>query len=378
MRGGFLPKVDGYMVRQTLAVFAFCTVVLCFLVAVVDAFQQMDDFREFARREQMDTLMVLAKIGIYYFCLTGQYFLQFMVPFVLLLAGAIVASQMSASREFTALRASGVPLQRVLLPIPVVALLIGTAVFLTRDEVLPMLARGANGVASEVRPRKSRPVTVVLSNRDRGIVETLTLGHFEPKDGAAERGRATHFRLERQKAADIQAGQMDMYEVFTAPEATLHDGYWVLGVGAQHRTQGQWVQPVSDKVDPIPTTVTSAILEQQTIGLSVMTSVDLKALSADLDKQVELARRRAAPLAGMVILLVGLPLVVRRELGTQRMAGLVLGVILALLVCVLFYVFQEFCAGLAMSEWIWPIVGAWLPVAIFGVWGYAWFRTVRI
>lgn len=381
MRLGILPKVDGYIIRQTVTIFLLCTVVLCFLVAVVDAFQQMDEFREYAKSNDVDVFTLLGSIGLYYICLTSQYLLQHMVPFVLLISGAIVASQMSSNREFTALRASGVPLQRVLLPIPLVALTIGLGVFLVRDHVLPMLAREANVIATKIRPRKSQPITIVIHKTDEqhpgeDVMETLNIGHFD-----AENRIAHAFRLERQKLNKIHsANAVDMtsYDVFSAGEAKLTNAFWMLSDHPSHVRKGRYHLRRTDLVDPISTTVTSAMLEQQAIGPAVMTAADLEAMSYDLDKQIELARRRAAPFAGALVLLVGLPLVVRRELSAQGSVGLVMGVILALLVCSGFYVFQEFCTGLAMSEWLWPNVAVWIPNLFFGVWGGIWFRRANI
>jgi lipopolysaccharide export LptBFGC system permease protein LptF len=364
-----LPKVDLYVVRLVLGMMAMGAVAICLLVAVVDAFQRMDEFVEFARREEYGALATTWLVVQYYVCLTPQYFLLYMVPFVSMLAGVSVVAVMSSHREFTALRASGVPLQRVLLPVVLTVLAIGAGVFLTRDAFLPSLARWANAVSLKLRPRGGRAVTVVL--RRDGEVATYCMGHFDPV-----RRVAHNFRLEVRDWQDWRAGRTGRFDLHVAADAQLAGGVWHLGTDARHLRVGPGGQP-SLPVEDIPTRVTPAMLEQATLGLSVMTSDDLQALSADITKVVELARRRAAPLAGVSVLLVGMSLLLLRERSNPgSQVGRVKSIIYAILVTAAYYGLQGVCLNLAEAQHLGPNLAAWIPNLAFGsVGGYTFWKV---
>ncbi|MFW5856802.1 MAG: LptF/LptG family permease [Planctomycetota bacterium] len=364
-----LPRVDWYVTRSILALLVMCTLAICSLVAVIDAFQRVDEFVEFAESQNYGFLSTAWMVVEYYLCLTPQYLIQYMVPFISMLSGVSVVSMMASHREFTAVRASGVPLQRVLLPLLITTLALGLIVFIGRDSVLPGIAREAHGISLRMKPGKGRSVTVVLRDGER--VHSLAIGHFDMLTR-----KAYHFRLEIRDWADWRAGRTDRCEVLTAEEATLAvdpdtgGQVWRLGPHAEHvRFEEGGVPALPDRRE-VPTLVTPAMLEQESLGLAVMTSADLARLSDDVAKQVELARRRAAPLAGTVVLLVGMSLIMRRErIDPGSRIGRVKGLIYAVFVCAAYYAVQEFCLSAAEDERIHPLLAAWIPNVGFGAWG---------
>lgn len=371
MRVWFLPKVDWYVVRSVLVLFFMCAFALCFLVAVVDAFERVDEFKDFAEREHFGVLATSWLALRYYFYLTPQYFVQYMVPFVSMLAGVFVVSMMSSHREFTALRASGVPLQRVLLPVVLTAVALGLGVYLMRDSVLPALARGAHATANRLRPRRGKPVTVVIRHGDQ--VHTYTMGHFDPIERVAY-----NFRLEVRNLEDWRAGKMDVVEIYTDLDAKLVGSEWRLGLEPRHVLRDRYQEKALPE-GPIATPVTPAMLEQQTIGAAVLTRDDLVALAADRGKRVELARRQASPLSGAAILLVAMSLLMRHErVNPGSRIGRVKSMLYAILVCTAHYAVGGLMLGAAEAGQLPPLLAAWLPNLSFGLWGGISFWRVNL
>ncbi|GEM_PF-3090277 len=363
-----LPKMDWYVTRGMLSMFGLSAVGLCMLVAVVHAFQRMDEFRGFVEERGYSALAAVWLVTKYYLCLTPQYFIQFMVPFIAMLAGIIVVSSLSRHREFTAMRASGVPLRRILTPVLATALGIGVAVFLARDAVLPPLARQAHRIALLMESEgEGEPTTIVLPVGDQ--VRSYMMGHFDPSTRTAY-----NFRLEVRDREALAAGRASRYELYLDTDPVLGDGVWYASHPRNYRRgPGGLV-----KLDPadIPTRLTPAMLEQEVLGPVIMTAEDLRALSGDVAMQTELAQRRAAPLAGAVILLVGIGLVIRRErVDPGSAVGRVTSVVFALVVCGGYYVVQYAFLELALTEAVGPNLAAWTPNVLFGAWGgYSFWR----
>lgn len=368
-----LPKVDTYVTKSVLFFFVLCTFMSCFLVAIVDATQRMDEFLEFSQRENYGFLATTYLVTKYYLCLTPQYFIQYLVPFTSMLAGVCVVSVMSSHREFTALRASGIPLQRVLAPVIISVFLFGLSVFIIRDSVLPSLAREANAVSLMVKPRGGKPVTIVIKDDEKKTIETYMMGNFDSK-----RHIAYNFRLEIRKLEDIRSGRTNIYEVYTDNDAKLVDNEWRMGMHPRHLLKGYYEERELP-VENIPTTITPAMLEQQTLGFAVMTANDLAAFPDDIDKQIELAQRRMAPFAGVIIMLMGISFILRREREDPgSRVGRVKSIVFAILICAVYYIVQGIFMGAAEGETLGPNSSAWLPNLAFGAWGVYTFRHVNL
>ncbi len=360
----FLPKVDTYVIKSILFYFVMCTLTSCFLVAVVDATQRMDDFIDFAKRENYGTLATSYLLAKYYFCLTPQYFIQYLIPFTSMLAGISAVTVMSSHREFTALRASGIPMQRVIAPIVISVFLFGFTVFIIRDSVLPALAREANAVSLMVKPRGGKPVTIVIRNDKEGTRKTYMMGHFD-----SDKKIAYNFRLEIRKLKDIKDGKTNIYEVYSDEDAKLVNGEWRLGMHPKHLMKG-FYETKELPIKNIPTSITPAMLEQQTLGFAVMTANDLAAFPDDVAKQIELAQHRSAPFAGVIIMLIGVSFILRREREDPgSRVGRVKSIIYSIAICIAYYIAQGLSLGLAEGETINANLAAWIPNLTFGAWG---------
>jgi len=233
--------------------------------------------------------------------------------------------------------------------------------------------REANAVATLMKPRGGRPVTIVLRNEKNDTIETYMMGHFD-----STRQVAYNFRLEIRQESDWRQGRTNRYELFTDNDAKLVGDQWRMGMQPRHVEKGHYEEKELP-VQNIPTEITPAMLEQQTLGLAVMTASDLAAFPDDMDKQIELAQRRAVPLAGVVIMLVGVSLILRREREDPgSRVGRVKSIIYAIGVCAVYYLAQNLFVGFSERGHLGANVTAWMPNILFGAWAVRSFRNVNL
>ncbi len=373
LRPLLLPRSDSYFAREFLLM---CLAVFFGMVALIiigDAFQQADEFTDYAQKSGVGVVTVLLMLLNYYAAFAPVIVLQWLMPLVMLLAAVIVITKSSNYNEYTVLRASGISLQRAALPFLFVALAISYVSSLTRDLYLPHLIRRKAAISNRIRPRSKRPVKVAL--RDGETFHIVAMGHFDSKAGTAH-----NLRIEIRRLDDFYNGE-NTYDVYAAHSAALqpaaeandeHRNQWTPEKGARHLVQGKWQRLLAAWEEPVPTLVTRAMLERHALGMAIMTWNDLNRLAEDLDVRMEREKRRAEPWMTPLILLVAFPLILR-AISRGEEPNYILNVLAGTAVCGAFYVLQMVFEGWGEQEWIRPMVAAWLPHLIFvgvGVWVY--------
>jgi lipopolysaccharide export LptBFGC system permease protein LptF len=250
---------------------------------------------------------------------------------------------------------------------------VGTFIFTFRDVILPSIVREANEISLLIKPRGGKPVTIILTDEENGTINTYMMGHFDSLKKVAY-----NFRLEKRKIEDWRQGKTNIYEVYTDDKATLDGDTWRFGMNPRHYLKGYYEErelPIGN----IKTAITPAMLEQQSLGLAVMTSSELSAFPNDVTKMIELAQRRAAPFASVVIMLVAASFILHRERENPGSAvGRVKSIVMALLICAGFYLVQGIFVSFAEAEWIGPNLASWAPNIVFGIWGGHAFRHVNL
>ena len=88
--------------------------------------------------------------------------------------------------------------------------------------------------------------------------------------------------------------------------------------------------------------------------------------------EVKLHRRFAFPLANFILLLLGLPFVMRSE-----SQSIILGLSMALALGTGYLIFTEICAHLGNVGGLNPMLSAWLPVLFFGALGLTLFDGIE-
>lgn len=380
----FLPCADKYFAKSYLVFLLLCVGGLLVLVIVGDVYQKAEDFTAYQEESERGIWVVLKMMLEYYLTFSPRLILEWMLPLVVLLAATITVTAASTYNEYTVLRASGISVQRALLPILVLAFLVGYVAESVRDAYLPFLIRRSYEISTTVRGKQTkRPIAIVL--RDGDTVKSIAMGHFEFKDTYI----AHNLWIETRTAANAQRAP-ETFRVYTARAAYLQPRTDPDRDASDPR-QLQW-KPIGRAVqiensffvrgvttpweEPLPTLVTPAMLERKVLGDGVMKWEELERLAPhELDVRLEMQRRRSEPWACLVVTMLGISLIMRQVVRGAE-PNYVKNVIIAILVCLGFYTLREAFTSLGEAG-LPPVLAAWLPVLIVGAAGIWFYRNLE-
>lgn len=349
----FLPVFDRYFGLAFLKMFGCCLLGVLGLVVLVDNLENFDEFAKFARLHGKG----LGEMGWillqHYAAYAPSLVCQYMVSALPVAAAVIVITQASLNREFTVLRASGVSMQRAVMPLLVLSFTFGLLYTLTRDLYVPTLLRKSFVMNNQLRPADIVPVKVTPM-RDGEALHFTEMGHYD-----GDKGIAYNLRVEVRKSEDFLAGSNRFIE-YRARKATLrplvdvdnpddvHLNQWNPEEGGTVTTQlanNRFSQPWTQ---PLPTLVTQAMLERQVLSEMVMTWNDLLRLE-DLEIRLEINRRLSEPFVPLAILMVVLPLALRATAAGQH-PSYITNAIIGVAGCGTFYVLRNMFFSWGGSE----------------------------
>jgi lipopolysaccharide export LptBFGC system permease protein LptF len=361
-------RIDWYFIRAYLKAFLIILAGLAALVAIGDMFQRFDDFIMMSRREELDFSTTAWLFLRYYSTYVPQLIFQYMLPVVMLLAASITAtSSYSGPRgnnEYTVIRSAGIPVLRSFFPLLLSALLIGAAFQGTRDMFLPGMVRESIAILNRLRQRVSMPTSVTVIGR--GGLQTVAVGSFSPN-------RTAHnIVLEARSPEAFQRGDSasgdNDFIAYRAAAARLEQNgigewQWVPVDNARKQTFTRYSRREVPWTEPVPTSLTPAMIERQTLGEAVSSWRDLIFMGDDhASAKFELHWRLADPVACCLLVLLGAGLCMGRMLRGSN-ATYVHAVTLSMLMAALFYIFRLAGRSLWEAGLLGPQLGVWLPMA---------------
>ena len=318
---------------------------------------------------------------LYLFFLVLPQSLPFTVPMGVLVAVLITLTRMSTDGEITAMRAAGIPGQRVAPPI----LLFGSAAMLIAAASSLWLTPWAireryrvenlligNGLTSDVQPRvfEERFPNSILYVTDvttgvTGLWKRIFLADVTPPEsrppGTAERGDGPRITMATEAivVADpvLNRLQLAMRNGSTYEAGKETGDYRITAFPAGD--QGL------DASKPAEVRATRPSVEMDTRPLYRMAYHDASLdRTAKLDARTELNQRLALPLACVLMALVGLPLGI-----TRRRAGKSAAVVMTAALAFLYYMAMIAFIGMARQGTLSPEAAVWLPNLLFAIGG---------
>ncbi len=140
-----MKKIDLFMVRS----FIGPLVLTFFIVLIIFIMQFLWMYVDELAGKGLE-LKVLAEL-LFQFSLT---FVPISLPLAILLASLMTFGNLGEFLELTALKSSGIPLQRIMLPVFVLVSFLGVASFLFSDFVLPLSNRKARTLLYDIRRKR--------------------------------------------------------------------------------------------------------------------------------------------------------------------------------------------------------------------------------
>jgi lipopolysaccharide export system permease protein len=370
-RLALLGTLDRYVGQTFLYSYATAMFVVTGLFVIMDMATKLDDFLEPWPDGSTVSMQVIAR---YYLFSTPFLFLQ-AAPFITFIAGLFTLSRLLRNNEVGAALAAGISGRRLLLPILAGGVLAGVGMILVRE------------VATEaiVPTRDSLDYVLTEHSHDRvyNFVRLRDLAGSQMRLSEFRPGDEDHPPKIIDLAVHIRRGENWIANIFatTATYGQNSEGEWGLALEEGERTE------ISDRsnVETIRWLGADQFLFTPELAMTFRRALD-NPLELSFSEAIELGRRDpdnviyqtlmqyhlTFPLANLVLLLVGLPVLMRLERNPGA-EGLAKG----LLLCLFFFATDFICRNLGVQGSLDPLLASWLPVLIFGSLGVVLFESMR-
>lgn len=369
MRPRSLPlgcRLDRYVARLFGLSFLAALLLIVGLFLILDMAANLD---EYLTADDSGHVAATRLVGQYYLLQLPFLYIQ-MSPYVTLVAGMFTAARLARNNEIVAALNAGVSVRRLLTPVYVGALVLAGGLFALRDGASGAIGRERDRLQDLLTEHRPAPVIEDLIVRDRrGLVVRLSRYELPAAKGDAglAHGLSTRF-LEDGLSVSIRADQA----------TPLPEGRWALRGGQRLEDDGLVRRPIPIDVLDDPRFSERDVelywkAQQHPLDLS------LSELGTLLEREPTNAQFRTLgqygltfPLAGLVLLLVGLPFVTISERGRagERIAK-------GFLLCVAYFGVDFVARTLGLQGQVGPLISGWLPVVLFGSLGVVLTASMR-
>ena len=356
--------IDRYLVREYLIYIGTGLAVGAVLILVVDLLQYLDRFL----RVKPPFLYILQHL---FYRLPGSLYEG--LPIIVLISTVFLFLSLTQARELDAMKAAGISLYRASLPVLLVALSISLVSVVLQETVLPVINSKADDV-DRVKIRGNQPrhlqrqTQIWYRSSDTRFMRMELLDPIERSlDGLLVVGITPDFRL---------ADRLD------ARKARWTRDGWMLSDGVyRHVGPGNHVSadPFAERLATMPEQINDLIQVQQ--GPETMSFRELRTYVTRLAETghnvgkylVDLYRKLSFPLIHVIMALVAIPF----ALSSPRTGGRAVGIGVAILISVGYWVIHSIAIAFAKAELLPPLLGAWTANIVFAGVGAALFLRAR-
>jgi lipopolysaccharide export system permease protein len=343
--------LDKYLLREYAWPLLYCFDVFAMLMIVIDLFGTLDDFIQYHAR--------FGTVVHYYLILFPEMFVIIM-PMALLLGLLFCLANLSKYNELVAMRANGVSLLRLAVPLLAIGAAATIAVFVVNEMLVPHAHERADALRAIVRG-KSRP----------DVLENFFFANtIERRDWYARRFDTRHSAMETVEVHDRKDnGDPDVDVYAESARWTNHQWYFFNADVYDHTDNKPPVAHLAETNFPSFTESPGRLavegkdpdqLTTRELRRYIQTQRVANHLVGLAKYEVRLQARYAFPLTCLIVVLMGIPLGMR-----VSRSGPLLGVGTALILVVVFYFLNNITLALGDGGRIPPMAAAWTTNAIF-------------
>jgi lipopolysaccharide export system permease protein len=350
--GGIL---DRYVVRGFLRIFLMSLLVSTSLYLIVDCFDRISTFLDAGA-----TLWTVLR----YFFYTSPLSISRVIGFATLFSTLFSLGMLSRTQEITAMRSSGLSVQRICLPLVILSLFICFGNFFWNESLVPMFTHRAKTIYNtEIKNKQQQSL---LGTRDiwiRGEGSFINVENFDTKTRTLE--GVVIFLLNR---------DFSLRGLLEIPNARWTGKEWQ----AQEGTEWHFLPDgklTSKKVaTSAPVAETPEDLKLLSRDSEEFTYLDLQKQIMDLrskgidtkNYEVDLQTKLAIPLISPLMVLLAIPFALKKQIS----GGVALSFGIAMVIGFSYWVLSAFCISLGHSGALAPWIAAWLPNGIFILVGF--------
>jgi lipopolysaccharide export system permease protein len=356
--------LNRYILTTYARVFFLSLAAFAGLYLLIDFFERVDDFIEHQARFSLYLLYFLNKIPLIVTQVT---------PLAVLMGVFMTLGGLSRTNELTAMRASGLSLIRITLPLVGTAFLTALIILITSELLVPVSARKINFIFdAELRGRQHQ-----IYKRDNiWFREGDTIVHVrlaQPEAGRLQ--RVTFFRMDEEFHLSARTD---------ARQGEFSDGNWVfedLVIRSFTRDSGEIAATErlpSAALHLAKTPEDFKVPAQKNIELGFR---DLYHLSRRLQAEghdairyrVDMHSRLATPFASLIMAFLGIPFALQKGRGS----GLAMGIAISVAIGAGFHIINAIIMALGYSAVVPPLFAAWAANLLFGLFGLWLLLSVR-
>ena len=359
--------LDRYIASRFIRTFIFSLLALVLLPVLVDIIEHVDYFVD-----RKAGFLIVAQ----YYWYSLPYFLTLVIPVAALLSTLFSLGILSKNNELTAMRASGVSLYRLLLPIWAVSILIALLAFFNEEYLKPPFTLYKNRLKTEQieksKQEEREQFYNVYAQGSMGWIYHLNI---------YDKTRNTGFQVVLQR---FQGDKL--VEQLEAQRMIWKDPVWVLEEGRYRLFLNDTLSNQDQRVEEFQRIVRFDLRakpelfvkrEKQFDQMSLrelLESIDLKRKSGqEISKEiVRMYMKISLPFASFVIVLFGAPLA-----ALPRRSGLAFGFGVTLIISFVYYVLIQLGQTLGYNQKLPPLLAAWLGNLVFGIAGLLILFRVR-
>lgn len=351
-----MRKLDRYVSGYFFSSYGVCLFFFLGMFVLIDLIAKSDDIFDNAKKVAELGYSVSALLPQYYGLMVPFVFLQ-VAPFVTVMAAMFAVTRLRRNNELVPMIVAGRSVYRILAPIFIYATLLAVGMGLVQQFVAPGLA--------DSRARLKE--LLFDANDTRTISGTYAAGEH---------------RFVTVRDYDIDSRTMESFDVSVldgSNEPPLYgwNARWDEAVGkfVYYRTQSDGEGGERQVRLELPTDITPEVIESQERGphdLSYSQAAYLFGHTGRPQWKVLLHYHLTFPLSNLLLLILGLPFVLRHE---KR--SVLLGMVMAIIICAAYFAFDAVMRNMGEKEILHPVLAAWFGVIFFGSLGVVLLDNVK-
>jgi LPS export ABC transporter permease LptG len=353
--------VDLYMLRMFCFYFLMTLLVCLALVCLFTFFELVDDV---VKNEIASTTV------LNYFFFLQPHFLMLLVPISILIATLVTFGLLEKSNQIIAMKACGISVYRLAIPIFLLSVAISGFVFLMQEHVLPFANQRQDGLRKII---KGSPAQTYQPGRNWIFGEEDVLfnyNHFSPTSN-----QFAEFSMYK-----LDIGNSILYGHLYAQHAAWdrETQRWRVTNGTERDFTAASFEPFEERL--VTFNETPEYFDEEVKASSKLTYAELKEHIADLQTggfeveylQTELYKKLSFPLVNLIMAVIGLPFAL--TMGRKgALYGIAAGVMIGIVYWGAFGVFDVFGSSGLLA----PFLAAWGPNILFGTGGVILLSMIR-
>lgn len=353
LRFRFLPLgaiLDRYLVIGFIRMFFVSLAVITSLYVTVDFFERIGTL--------LNTGATIWSIARYFFY-KAPLLISRIVGFASLFSTLFSLGMLARTQEITAMRSSGISVQRLALPLLFFSLIICGLTFVWNETLVPAFAHNAQNIyRTEIKNKQQQSLFGTHDIWIRGDGSFINVDHFDVRDGVLE--NVTVFLLNR---------DFSLRALIEIPRAQWTKDGWKPNGATEWALLQDGSMTHEKSTANLPITETPADLKLLAKDAEEFTYFDLQKQVADMKSKgldttaydVDLQTKLALPFISPLMVLLAIPFALKRQMSGS--VSLSFGI--AMLIGFGYWVLAAFCISLGHSGALPSWISAWLPNAIF-------------